>query len=61
MAGLSHKPEFKGCIEEIIAVDEMHARAHGALDLLLEVVVDAEALEVVDGGHHLPAALPTLL
>jgi hypothetical protein len=56
MAGLSHEPECKGCLEEIIAVDEIHARAHGALDLFLEVVVDAETLEVVDGGHHLPGA-----
>jgi hypothetical protein len=62
MAGLSHEPERKGCIPKIIAVDEIHAgAAHGGLDLFLEVVVDAEALEVVDGGHHLPAALPALL
>jgi len=61
MAGLSHELECKCRIEEIIAVDEIQARAHGALDLFLEVVVDAEALEVVDGGHHLPGAVPTFL
>jgi hypothetical protein len=26
------------------------------VDLFLEVVIDAEALQVVDGGHHLPSA-----
>jgi len=45
MAGLSHEPESKGCIEEIISVEEIHASTHhGALDLFLKVVVDAEAL-----------------
>jgi hypothetical protein len=62
MAGLSHEPESKGCIEETIAVEEIHASTHhGALDLFLEVVVDAEALEVIDGDHHLPVVLLTLM
>jgi len=62
MAGLSQEPECKCCIEEIIAVDEIHAcAAHDALDLFLEVVVDAEALEVIDGDHHLPGILLTLM
>ena len=61
MPGLSHEPEGEGCIEEVVAVEEIHAcAAHGALDLFLEVMVDAEALQVVDGGHrHLPAAPST--
>ena len=42
-------------------MDEILDHGHGALDLFLEVMVDAEALEVVDGVHHLRAALPTLL
>jgi hypothetical protein len=54
MAGLSEEPERKGCVEEIVAVDETHASTGAALDLFLEVVVDAEALEAVDGDHHLP-------
>jgi hypothetical protein len=62
MAGLSEEPEGKRRVEEIVAVDETHAAGtHGALDLFLEVVVDAEALEVVDGDHHVPAAAATLL
>jgi hypothetical protein len=61
MAGLSQEPECKGCIKEIIAVDEIHASTHGALDLFLEVVVNVEALEVIAGGHHLPVALLTLM
>jgi len=62
MAGLSHEPESKGCIEEIISVEEIHASTHhGALDLFLKVVVDAEALEVIDGDHHLPVVLLTLM
>jgi len=62
MAGrLSQEPECKCCIEKIIAVDEIHASTHGALDLFLEVVVDAEALEVIDGDHHLPGILLTLM
>ena len=43
-------------------MEEIHAfAALGALDLFLEVVVDAEALQVVDGGHRyrLPAAPST--
>jgi len=61
MASLSQEPECKRCIEEIIAVDEIHASTHGALDLFLKVVVDAEALEVIDGDHHLPVVLLTLM
>lgn len=57
MPCLSHEPEREGCIEEVVAVEEIHAfAAHGAVDLFLEVVIDAEALQVVDGGHHLPSA-----
>jgi hypothetical protein len=62
MAGLSEEPEGKRRFEEIVAVDETHAAGtHGALDLFLEVVVDAEALEVVDGDHHVPAAAAATL
>ena len=43
-------------------MEEIHAfAALGALDLFLEVVVDAEALEVIDGDHDLPVALLTLM
>jgi hypothetical protein len=62
MACLSQEPEREGCVEEVVAVEETRAggRRHGALDLFLEVVVDAEALEVVDGDQHLPPAAATL-
>ena len=62
MPGLAHEPEGEGCIEEVMAVEEIHAcgcGGHGTVDLFLEVVIDAEALQVVDGGHHLPAAPST--
>jgi hypothetical protein len=55
--GLSHEPHGKSCVVKVVAVEEIHAGAHGVLNLLLEVVVDAEALEVVDGSHHLPVPL----
>jgi hypothetical protein len=63
MASLSQEPERECCVEEVVAVEETRAgaRRHGALDLFLEVVVDAEALEVVDGDQHLPPAAALLL
>uniref|UniRef100_A0A0E0BC15 Uncharacterized protein n=1 Tax=Oryza glumipatula TaxID=40148 RepID=A0A0E0BC15_9ORYZ len=54
----SHQPERDGGIEQVAAMGELlEVGIHGAVDLVLEVVVDAEALQVVDGGHPLPAAV----
>lgn len=59
----SHQPEREGGIEQVAAMGELleQAGVHGVVDLVLEVVVDAEAPEVVDGGYPLPAAARRLL
>lgn len=57
VASFSHEAEGEGGVKQVAAMGELlEVGIHGAVDLVLEVVVDAEALQVVDGGHPLPGA-----
>jgi hypothetical protein len=42
-------------------MDKIQACGHGLVDLVLEIVVDAEALEVINVGHHLSLVLLVLM
>jgi hypothetical protein len=40
---------------------EIRPRVHEVVDLVLEIVVDTEALEVINSGHHAPDVFGVLM
>jgi hypothetical protein len=42
-------------------MDKIQACVHGLVDLVLEIMVNAEALEVINVGHHVSLVLMVLM